>query len=621
MPLLPVGFKTLNFFVVASFLFLTSCHIKDKTPTAPTMPPDWASEAIWYQVFVERFRNGDRSNDPTAPEIEIPALGVKAPANWAITPWNGNWYAQDAWFDKGKKFSDNLQNRRYGGDLQGLLDKLGYLQELGVTALYLNPINDAPSLHKYDASCYHHVDANFGPDPVGDRKMMAEEDPNDPTTWKWTTADKLFLKLVDEVHKRGMKIILDFSWNHTGTRFRAFEDVMVKGEKSKYKDWYNIKSFDNAATPENEFEWEGWLNAKSLPEIKKVDLTTERRIGHPYEGDINAGAKAHIFEVTKRWLAPGGDVKKGIDGFRLDVADHIGLVFWRDWRRHVRSINPQALLVGEIWWEQWPDALMDPVPYTKGDVFDAVMFYQAYRPAKYFFSKSGFSIDARQLKDSLLFQWDRLAKSNRYAMMNVSSTHDAPRLLTCFGNPGKYKYRALPWEDSTFVSGRPTEETYQRLRLYLVHLFTSIGAPQIWNGEEMGMWGGDDPECRKPLWWGDIDFRDETSTNIKPGPKRFEKVGFDQQQFNWYKKLIALRKSNPVLVQGDLSFFLTDGQKLGYKRSNGREEVLVVFNLEGGACSIDLPAQGKYTNLLDGSKLEGRQVWVKAMDAVVLKKD
>ncbi|MCU0387587.1 MAG: alpha-amylase family glycosyl hydrolase, partial [Chitinophagaceae bacterium] len=510
----------LFFAIILVCPILWGCQTSSEKSTPATEPPAWASEAIWYQIFVERFHNGDSTNDPTAEDIAIPAIGVAAPAGWGVTKWNGDWYIRDAWADTAKKFHENLQYRRYGGDLQGVLNKLDYLQDLGITAVYFNPINHAPSLHKYDASSYHHVDANFGPDPEGDLKKMAGENPADPKTWVWTEADKMFLKVVDEMHKRGMKVILDFSWNHTGTRFWAFEDVMKNGESSAYKDWYNIKSFDNPSTPENEFAWEGWLNAKSLPEIKKVNVTTERKIGYPYEGDINPGAKAHIYDVTKRWLAPDGDVKRGIDGFRLDVADHVGLVFWRDWRKHVRSINPDAYLVGEIWWQQWPDELMDPVPYTRGDIFDAVMFYQAYRPAKYFFSKSDFAIDARQLKDSLTFQWDRLLKPNLYAMMNVSSTHDAPRLLTCFGNPNKYKYKALPHENPAYVTGKPSDETHQRLRLYLVHLFTSIGAPQIWNGDEMGMWGGDDPDCRKPLWWKEMAFDDETATNFQPGEKR-----------------------------------------------------------------------------------------------------
>jgi glycosidase len=604
-----------------SLFFIQCGQTKGPAPTPIDAPPGWAAEAIWYQIFVERFNNGDTTNDPTAADIRIPPMHVEAPANWKVSPWGSDWYTYDNWADTGKPFHNMLQYRRYGGDLQGVLNKLDYLQDLGVTALYLNPINHAPSLHKYDASYYHHVDANFGPDPEGDKKIMAAENPDDPATWQWTAADKLFLKLVEEVHKRGMKIILDFSWNHTGTLFWAWQDVLKNGEASAYKDWYAINRFDNPSTPENEFSYEGWLNIQSLPEIKKVNLTTERKIGHPYEGDINPGAKAHIFEVTKRWLAPDGEVKKGIDGYRLDVADHVGLVFWRDWRKQVRSVNPDAYIVGEIWWEQWPDPFMNPVPYTSGDVFDAVMFYQAYRPAKYFFSQSNMAIDARQLKDSLEKEWNRLLPANKYAMMNVSSTHDAPRLLTCFDNPTKYKYQALPWENAAYNTGRPKEETYQRTRLYLIHLFTSIGAPQIWNGDEMGMWGGDDPDCRKPLWWKEIAFEPESPFHKKGGEQTREKIYFNDQQFLWYQKLIALRKQNPVLVHGEMEFFLTEGQRLGYRRFKDKEEIIVCFNLERSECTFSLPQKGSYTNLLDGTKWEGEKVKVAALGAVVLKKN
>ncbi|MCU0374024.1 MAG: alpha-amylase family glycosyl hydrolase, partial [Chitinophagaceae bacterium] len=291
---------------------------------------------------------------------------------------------------------------------------------------------------------------------------------------------------------------------------------------------------------------------------------------------------------------------------------------WRDWRKHVRSIKTDAYLVGEIWWQQWPDELMNPVPYTSGDVFDAVMFYQVYRPAKYFFAQSDMGISAAQLKDSLLLQWNRLRPTNRYAMMNVSSTHDAPRLLSCFGNPGKYKYHALPHENPAYITGRPSAETYQRLKLYLAHLFTIPGAPQIWNGEEMGMWGGDDPDCRKPLWWKELKFQPETATNFQPGEKRFDSVGFNSDQYNWYKKLIALRKANPVLATGDIEFILTNGKQLGYRRFKGKEEVLIYFNLENNTSTITLPQTGNYINLLDNSTITGNDINVAALGVVVL---
>ena len=316
-------------FLLIIFILTTSLEIFSQTrATSFNQPPEWSKKIIWYQIFVERFYNGDPTNDPK-PENMYSSSSDPVPAGWKITPWTQDWYQPDPWTaNNGKSFDYNLQYRRYGGDLQGVIDKLDYLSDLGITAIYLNPINDAPSLHKYDARNFHHVDVNFGPDPKGDNLIMASENPADPSTWKWTSADKLFLKLVEQVHKRGMKIIVDYSWNHTGVEFWAFKDIVKNQEKSAFTDWYSILSFDNPSTPQNEFDYKGWLNIQSLPEIKKINITTERRNGLPYEGNINEGAKKHIFDVTQRWLAPDGNVNKGIDGFRLDVADQIPMLLF-----------------------------------------------------------------------------------------------------------------------------------------------------------------------------------------------------------------------------------------------------------------------------------------------------
>ncbi|MBX2915074.1 MAG: hypothetical protein KF856_07360 [Cyclobacteriaceae bacterium] len=587
--------------------------------TAFEKPPKWASEVIWYQIFVERFNNGDSSNDPTPESMAIPPIQNFAPVGWTITPWTSNWWQQEAWARvPGKSFSEMLQYRRYGGDLQGVLNKLDYLRELGVTALYLNPINDAPSLHKYDPRYYHHVDVNFGPDPVGDNAIIAGENPNDPATWKWTAADKLFLKLIQEVHKRKMKIIMDYSWNHTGTTFWAWQDVLQNQEKSGYKDWYAIKTFDNLATAENEFDYHGWLEIKSLPEIKKVDITTERKIGKPYEGNLPEPFKAHVFAVTKRWLAPDGEVANGVDGFRLDVADHIGLGFWRDYRKAVRSIQPEAYLVGEIWWEQWPDRLMNPVPYTRGDVFDAVMFYQVYRPARYFFAKTDFEIDAPAFRDSLLLQWNRLPIENRYAMMNVSSSHDTPRLLTDFFNSNKYKFNTYP-DYPDYKTNKPDTETYKRLRLYLIHLFTSVGAPHVWNGEEMGMWGADDPHPRKPLMWKEFSFQPEPQDNYRNQVAKFDEIKFNNAWFELYKQLIKIRKENPALNQGDMEFKEAEGKLLIYSRKLNANEITIAINAGNAPAQIELKP-GTYVDLLTQKQVRGGLVSLPSLEAVVLKK-
>ncbi len=185
--------------------------------------PDWAADAVWYQIFPERFRNGDPTNDPTRETLETP---VVPDSSWRVSPWTGDWYARAAWEQRlGPDFYDNgVFHRRYGGDLKGVRDQLDYLQRLGVNALYFNPVFYARSLHKYDGSSFHHVDPNFGPDPAGDLRLMATETA-DPATWKWTTADRTFLDLIRDAHGRGMRVVIDGVFNHTGRDFFAFNDI------------------------------------------------------------------------------------------------------------------------------------------------------------------------------------------------------------------------------------------------------------------------------------------------------------------------------------------------------------------------------------------------------------
>ncbi|AYA37813.1 alpha-amylase [Hymenobacter oligotrophus] len=608
----------LNSLLLGAALACSQFALGQGASASRSQPPAWAKEVVWYQIFVERFSNGDPKNDPT-PETMQPAF--VAPPGWRTTPWGRNWYEPEPWAKQANlSWGDELGLRRYGGDLQGVLNKLDYLRDLGVSALYFNPLNDAPSLHKYDARNYHHIDVTFGPDPAGDRRIIASENPADPSTWQWTSADKLFLKLVAEAHRRNMRVVLDYSWNHTGVGFWAWQDVLQKQKASPFSDWYQITAFDNPATPVNEFAYQGWANLASLPEIRKANLTTERKWGRPYEGNLSEGAKQHIYAVSKRWLAPDGDPSRGIDGYRLDVADQVPMGFWRDYRTYVKNIKPDAYLVGEIWWEEWPDKLMNPVPYVSGDIFDAVMFYQVYRPARNFFANVAEAIDAKQFVAELQAEWNRLAKPYRYAMMNVSATHDTPRLLTDFYNPGKYKYQATPRDNANYKTGKPDADTYQRVRLYLMHQFTNIGAPHIWNGDELGMWGADDPDCRKPLMWPEFKFEPEARNNYQPGAKAYDPVGYNAQHHAFYQKLARIRQANPVLRTGDIEFLTATGKQLAYRRFNQQEQIVVLFNLESISRAFKLPHKARWTNLLEGTVINSDQITLPPLTGIILKK-
>ncbi len=595
----------LLFFSLLSLLSCMHNQVNAQKNVLPfEQPPTWAKEAIWYQIFVERFRNGNPSNNPSKITCDN-ALIDPLPDQWAVTPWGHNWYAQEDWAKStGLDFYRTIQMRRYGGDLAGVAEKIEYLKELGITAIYFNPINDAPSLHKYDARHYHHIDVTFGDDPEGDLALMASEDHNDPKTWKWTSADLKFLKLIKTLHAEGIKVVLDFSWNHTGNNFWAFKDVEKNLENSPFKDWYHTKFTTDAATGKKTFEYEGWFGIKNLPELRKID-TKGKIQGHPYEGNLNEGAKQHIFDVCRRWMDPNnnGNPEDGIDGMRLDVAEHVPLGFWRDFRKHVRSINPEFYLVGENWWTEWPDKLMDPAPWVQGDVFDAVMHYQWFKVARGYFAEANDRITLLQFKRQMDSIFLKYPDYTRQAMMNLASSHDSPRLLSSFFNVNKYKFNCKPQEDKNYRTNKPGLLTYHRVKLFLLHQFTFVGAPHIWNGDEMGMLGADDPDNRKPLPWPDIEFDYETQSAYSAYTYK-EKPVFDQEMYSYFKEIITLRKSEPALTYGDYKMLDTGGDKiLAYERIWNGEKIIVFCNNNTEANPVNLnnfPPKGeiifKYNN-------------------------
>jgi cyclomaltodextrinase / maltogenic alpha-amylase / neopullulanase len=581
---------------------------KEKKTTEKSLAsvPVWAKEAIWYQIFVERFRNGDPSNDPTPADM-AGSFPDKIPAKWKITPWGHDWYAHEPWLDsvKANGFYSKIQARRYGGDLQGVLDKIDYIQSLGVTAIYFNPLNDSPSLHKYDARNYAHIDRNFGPDPKGDVAIMDSEIHDDPSTWKWTSADLLFLKIVKEFHKRGIRVIMDYSWNHTGKSFWALNDIRKNGRKSKYADWYTITKYIDPSIPGDELKYDGWGgNNPYMPVFRKDIVPPDRKV-MPFEGNFHSETlKKHIFDVTKRWLDPDndGNPSDGVDGFRLDVAGEIPMGFWREYRKVVRAVNPDAYLIGEIWWLEWPDKLFDPKVYLEGDQYDAIMNYRWFRIARGFFGQAepvlnptGFVKEINRINKGI-------SADHLQAMMNVASTHDSPRLSTSLYNKTMDKYKSKPSDDPDYKINKPDQRTRREQILILIHQYTYIGAPQIWNGEEVGMWGADDPDCRKPVVWADISYEDERTAYDPLKSRPVDVVQPDTLLHLFYTKLCTIRKENPVLTYGDLSFTIADDKKmtLAYSRKMGREEIIAAFNRSDSIRTLRIPVtdDGNFEDLL-----------------------
>lgn len=568
--------------------------------------PDWARDAIWYQVFVERFDNGDSSNDPTQESAHLAWPHEKAPA-WSVTSWDHDWYKPDPWVrPEDGDFYTWVHHRRYGGDLQGLINRLDHLESLGITAIYLNPVNDAPSLHKYDARNWRHVDVNFGPDPEGDRQMIAAEDPADPASWQWTSADRLFLELVAKVHARGMRIILDYSWNHTGLAFWAFQDIREHQERSRYKDWFVIHSFDDPATEEDEFDYEGWAGIRELPAVTQINQPDGVR-GGLNDGTLHPEVRDHVFAVTQRWLDPDGDgnPEDGIDGYRLDVAEQVPVGFWREYRRFVKAINPQALLVGEIWWEHWPLEMMDPKPWL--EVFDSVMHYQWYMPVRSFMAETPPWYTPAGLTAELDSMQSRLPEDRRLALMNLVASHDSPRFATSIANRGRYKFHVSPRENSSCHLSPPTRDDLAVMAMIRVQQFTWPGAPHIWNGDEFGMWGADDPDNRKPVLWPERSadkesWRPWVDDGLYHGQVSPIDARPDLKVLEGLETLAHFRRKHARLFsEGEIEWIESSDQAFwGYVRRLGPEVALVLFNRGWTGHELDLP-EGDWQLIIDSS--------------------
>ncbi|MBK6904890.1 MAG: alpha-glucosidase C-terminal domain-containing protein [Saprospirales bacterium] len=613
-------------------LTLLSCTPSPRPVEAPQVPA-WTQDAIWYQIFVERFRNGDTLNDPT-PNDMLGGYPAYIPPSWKITPWGHDWYAPEPWHDdcKVEGFYARIQMRRFGGDLQGVLDKVDYIQALGVNAVYFNPLNDSPSMHKYDARNYTHIDRNFGPDPYADEILMDSETPWDPNTWHWTQADKLFLKVIEAFHQRGIRVILDYSWNHTGPPFWAMQDIRENGAASQFADWYHIKKYDDPATPEDEFDYEGWAGYKGMPVFNKT-ITPPEDKEMPFEGNLTSESlKQHIFDVSRRWLDPNGDgnPSDGIDGFRLDVAGEIPMGFWREYRQVVRAVNPEAYLLGEIWWLDWPDSLLDPKPFLEGDQFDAVMNYRWYKLARGLFAQAEPALKPSQFAHEIEAINHGIRPEYLGAMMNMSASHDTERLSTSLYNKTRYKFEAKPGDNPDYKIEKPDARTLAEQKLFLLHQFTYLGAPQIWNGDEVGMWGADDPDCRKPMVWDDLSYEVERAHFVAGKERPADTVRVDHQLLAYYKSLSAFRKDHPVLARGKLQFLLADDENntLAYRRSAPEEELVVVFNISEKPVSVTISTEkGVAYEEVFGGKEPGRkfehgalQLEVGPMQGVVLKR-
>lgn len=547
--------------------------------------PDWARRAIWYQVMVDRFRDGDAKNNPefrgTEPVRDFPPQAH---------PWRSEWYTEFPYErENGQTFWKwSMYNRIYGGDFDGLVQKLDYIKSLGANAIYLNPVFEAQGSHKYNARNYVHADDGYGV-PGGYYPAAAREDLLDASTWEWTESDKDLLRLIEETHKRGMKIIFDGVWNHVGDQHPAFLDVKEKRQQSRFADWFDIKSWEP-------FEYSGWGGFGGLPEFRKTE-----------SGLYSKSLVEHINNVTRRWMDPNGDgdPSDGIDGWRLDVPMHIPRPYWVEWRRLVKSINPEAYITGEIW---------DPAEYwLDGETFDAVMNYQFSQAAFRFFGNKSQKTTASQFDRELARLRIRYPRAINEVLMNLYDSHDTDRWVSRLANPD------LPFDGNNrlqdngpnYFDKKPGAIEYQRLRLMAMFQSTYIGAPMVWYGTEVGMFGADDPRNRMPMWWDDLMPYDSPDYAV------------DGRLRDYFRSLFALRSKNPVLNTGDYMTLKADDDKdcIAYLRYSGdsRDAFVVVLNNSSSIQNVAVPAPSQ--DILDRGFRSPKRVFGEGKLAKGTKKD
>ena len=514
--------------------------------------PAWAKGAVMYQIFVDRFCNGDPSNDVEDGEyvyIGEPVCKVK--------DWN--------------EFPAAMDIRRFhGGDLQGVLDKLDYLEELGVEVIYFNPLFVSPSNHKYDIQDYDYIDPHYGViiEDGGEVLPEGEKDNTRATKYQKRTGDirnleasnRLFAKLVEEMHTRGMRVILDGVFNHCGSfnkwmdRERIYEPQpeYEKGAyvsaQSPYRDFFHFFDEREEAWPYNK-NYDGWWGHDTLPKLNYEDSPT---------------LEEYILNIGKKWVSPPYNA----DGWRLDVAADLGRSneynhdFWKKFRRAVKDANPSALILAEHYG--------DPRDWLKGDEWDTVMNYDAFmEPITWFLT--GMEKHSDEAREELLGNIDNFIGSMAHHMsnmltpslqvaMNELSNHDHSRFLTRTNHMVGRVEHLGPEAANEYVNKAVMREA-------VVMQMTWVGAPTIYYGDEAGVCGFTDPDNRRTYPWGREDH---------------ELIAF-------HKEAIRIHKEHPALRTGSLKILGGEENVLSYARFKGNDRIVIVINNRSERTEVKVP--------------------------------
>ena len=514
--------------------------------------PDWAKGAVMYQIFTDRFYNGDKSND-----VETNEYYYIGDYSRRVTNWD--------------KYPANMGVREfYGGDLQGVMDKLDYLQELGVEVVYFNPLFVSPSNHKYDIQDYDYIDPHYGkivddggevlPDGVTDNSQATKYKKRTTGLKNLEASNELFIKLVEELHRRGMKVILDGVFNHCGS-FNKWMDRerIYEGEKdyepgayisadSPYRSYFRFFKEEPENWPYNG-NYDGWWGHDTLPKLN-------------YEDSVKL--ENYILYIGRKWVSPPYNV----DGWRLDVAADLGRSneynhdFWKKFRTAVKDANPNALILAEHYG--------DPSDWLKGDEWDTVMNYDAFmEPITWFLT--GMEKHSDEAREELLGNIDNFIGSMAHHMsnmltpslqvaMNELSNHDHSRFLTRTNHMVGRVEHLGPEAANEYVNKAVMREA-------VVMQMTWVGAPTIYYGDEAGVCGFTDPDNRRTYPWGREDH---------------ELIAF-------HKEAICIHKEHPALRTGSLKILGGEENVLAYARFKGNDRIVIVINNRSERTEVKVP--------------------------------
>ena len=514
--------------------------------------PDWAKGAVMYQIFTDRFYNGDKSND-----VETNEYYYIGDYSQRVTNWN--------------KYPANMGVREfYGGDLQGVMDKLDYLQDLGVEVVYFNPLFVSPSNHKYDIQDYDYIDPHYGKivDDGGEVLPNGVTDNSQATKYKKRTtglknleaSNESFIKLVEELHRRGMKVILDGVFNHCGS-FNKWMDRerIYEGEEdyepgayvsadSPYRSYFRFFKEGPENWPYNG-NYDGWWGHDTLPKLN-------------YEDSVKL--ENYILYIGRKWVSPPYNV----DGWRLDVAADLGRSneynheFWQKFRRAVKDANPNALILAEHYG--------DPSDWLKGDEWDTVMNYDAFmEPVTWFLT--GMEKHSDEAREELLGNIDNFIGSMAHHMsnmltpslqvaMNELSNHDHSRFLTRTNHMVGRVEHLGPEAANEYVNKAVMREA-------VVMQMTWVGAPTVYYGDEAGVCGFTDPDNRRTYPWGHE----------------------DQELIAFHKEAIRIHKEHPALKTGSMKILGGEENILSYARFKGHDRIIVVINNRSERAEVKVP--------------------------------